>query len=81
MLNVLSSSGSRKIARHAVQRNNERENDFQAFFRFKSNSGLIAVARALTMRAFIALFQPLFCLILLMKSGTVDKSTRFVITA
>ena len=32
VLNVLSSSGSTKIARHAVQRNNERENDFQAFF-------------------------------------------------
>ena len=43
VLNVLSSSGSRKIARHAVQKNNERENDFQSFFRIKSNSGLIAV--------------------------------------
>ena len=54
MLNVLTGSGSTKIAKHAVQRNNERENDFQAFFRIKSNLGLIAVARALTMRAFIA---------------------------
>ena len=32
VLNVLSSSGPTKIARHAVQRNNGRENDFQAFF-------------------------------------------------
>ena len=63
VLNVLSSSGSTKIARDAVQRNNERENDFQAFFRIKSNSGLIAVAQALTMPVFIALFETLFCLI------------------
>ena len=32
VLNVLSCSGSTRIARHAVQRNNERENDFHAFF-------------------------------------------------
>ena len=32
VLNVLSGSDSAKIARHAVPRNNERENDFQAFF-------------------------------------------------
>ena len=32
VLNILSSSCSTKIARHAVQRN-----DFQAFFRIKSN--------------------------------------------
>ena len=63
VLNVLSSLGSTKIARHAVQRNNKRENDFQAFLRIKSNSGLIAFARAVTMRAFIALFQTLFSLI------------------
>ena len=63
VLNVLSSSGSTKIARNAVQRNNERDNDFQAFFQIKSNSGLIAVAQALTMRAFHVLFQTLFCLI------------------
>ena len=60
VLNVLSSSGSTKIARHAVQRNNERDDHFQAFFRIKSNLGLIAVARALTMRAFNALFRTLF---------------------
>ena len=63
VLNVLSSSGSTKIARHAVQRNNERETIFKHFFLIKSDSGLIAVARALTMRAFNALFQTLFCLI------------------
>ena len=63
VLNVLSCSGLTKIARLAVQRNNESENDFQAFFRIKSNSGLITFARAVTMRAFIALFQTLFCLI------------------
>ena len=63
VLNVLSCSGSTKIARHAAQRNNEK-----AFFRIKSTSGLIAVARAQTMRAFIALFQTLFCLIFLMNS-------------
>ena len=76
---VLSNSGSTKIARHAMQRNNERQNDFQAFFRIKSNSGLIAAARVLTVRAFNELLQTLFCLIFLMKSGTVDKSTRFVL--
>ena len=62
VLNVLSGSGSTKMARHTVQKNNERENDFQAFFRIKSNLGLIVVFRALTMRAFIALFQTLFLL-------------------
>ena len=36
-LNVLSRSGSTKLARLAVQRNNERENDFQTFFRIKSS--------------------------------------------
>ena len=65
VLNVLSSSGSRKIVRHAVQRNNERS-DFQALL--KSNSDLIAVVRAPTMRAFIALFQTFSCLIFLMNS-------------
>ena len=69
VLNVLLSSGSTKIARHAAQRNNERDNNFQAFFRIESNSGWIPAARALTMLAFIALFQTLFCLILLMNSG------------
>ena len=69
VLNVLSGSGSTKIATHAVQRNSERENDFQTFFRIKPNSGLIAVARALTMRALNALFQTLFCLNFLMNSG------------
>ena len=63
VLNALSSSGSTKIARHAMQRNNERDNNFQAFFRIKYNSGLIAVAQALTMRAFNAWFLTLFCLI------------------
>ena len=33
------------------------------------------------MRAFNALFQTLFLLNFLLKSGTVDESTRFVITA
>ena len=42
VLNVLSSSGRRKIARHAAQRNKER-NDFQALFRIKFNSDMIAV--------------------------------------
>ena len=69
VLNVLSSSGSTKIATHTVQKNNERENDFQAFFRIKSNSGLITLARAVTMRAFIAMFQTLFCSIFLMHWG------------
>ena len=32
VLNVLSSLGLRKIARHAVQRNNERETIFKHFF-------------------------------------------------
>ena len=32
VLNVLFSSGSRKIARHAAQRNNERETIFKHFF-------------------------------------------------
>ena len=32
VVNVFSRSGSTKIARHAVRRNSERENDFQAFF-------------------------------------------------
>ena len=68
VLNVLSSSGSTKIA-STLCREITRENDFQAFFRITSNSGLIAVARALTMRAFIALFQTLLCLIFLMNSG------------
>ena len=74
VLNVLSCSGSTKIARLAVQRNNERENDFQAFFRITSNSDLIAVARALTMRAFIALFQTLFCLIFFDELGPARNS-------
>ena len=59
MLNVLSSLGRRKIDRQAVQKNKER-NDFEPFFQIKSNSDVIAVVRALTMRAFTALFQTLF---------------------
>ena len=52
VLNVLSSSGSTKIARYAMQKKNKRENYFQAFYPIISNSGLIAVVRSLTMRAF-----------------------------
>ena len=62
VLNVLSSWGSTKIARHAGQRNNERDDDFQAFFKIKSNWGLIAVARALIMRAVYCVVSDTFLL-------------------